>query len=155
MKLFLISWAILSQIITNTPSITPSHSNPDTLWHTRYDKALEDANRLDRPVFIVFSGSDWCAACIRFKRDVLSQPEFIAFAKDALVLLNLDFPRRKKNRLPEPLVLENSKLASQYNAEGLFPRAVLVDKQGKVLWDYKESFYLEPQQLVSYLKNHL
>lgn len=155
MKIFLISWAILSQLSPLNSTTTPPISYSDPFWHTNYEQAMEVAQRLNRPVLIVFSGSDWCAACIRFKRDVLSKKDFTNFAHQNLVLLNLDFPRRKKNRLPEPIVQKNEGLAAQYNVEGLFPRAVLVDTGGKILVDFKEGFTMGPEQLVSYLKKHL
>lgn len=155
MKIFLITWAILSQCSNYTSTSIPSPPNPDSLWLTSSDQAFEQAQNLDRPVLIVFSGSDWCAACIRFKRDVLSKPAFTNFATQELILLNVDFPRRKKNRLPKPLVQKNEALAAQYNQEGLFPRAVLVDAQGKVLLDFKEGFSFGSEQFVSYLKKYL
>lgn len=77
-----------------------------------------------KPVLLVFSGSDWCAPCIRFEKKILSENAFQAYAKDHLVILKADFPQRKK--LSEELRRQNDALAEQYNPNGLFPHLVLL-----------------------------
>jgi protein disulfide-isomerase len=39
--------------------------------------------------------SDWCGWCIRLDKEVFSQPEFVDYAKENVVLVKLDFPRDK------------------------------------------------------------
>lgn len=88
------------------------------------NEAFRVATETHKPVLLVFAGSDWCAPCIRFEKQVLSENEFIEFAKKNLVILKADFPQRK--RLPSSEQEQNDTLAEQYNPKGVFPKIVLV-----------------------------
>lgn len=41
-----------------------------------------------------FTGSDWCGWCIRLQKEVLKTPEFQKWAKENVVLVEFDYPRR-------------------------------------------------------------
>ena len=97
-------------------------------WLENYTEALAAAKKLNRPVFIDFTGSDWCGWCIRLDREVFSQKAFLKYAKRDLVLLKLDFPQRKK--LSEALQKQNQELAKKFGIRG-FPTIVIVDAEGK------------------------
>ena len=102
-------------------------------WLTDLAAALAAAKTANRPILVVFSGSDWCKPCITFEQEVFAKPEFMAYAKDRLVLAHFDFPRLKKN-LPTAAQLKlNDAAAAQLNREGDFPLAVVVSPEGKVL----------------------
>jgi thioredoxin-related protein len=102
-------------------------------WQTDYNKAKDLANSEDKPILLVFQGSDWCAPCIKLDREVWSQPEFTAYAKSHWVLLKADFPRRSKNALSPEQAKANASLAERYNKNGIFPFVVVLDKDGRVL----------------------
>lgn len=87
--------------------------------------AFKIASKNNQYVLMVFSGSDWCQPCIRFKKEVLDNSEFIHFATTQLVILNVDFPQRKKQ--PDTLIKQNELLAEQYNPQGYFPQIILFD----------------------------
>ena len=93
--------------------------------------AFAQAQATGRPVLLVFSGSDWCAPCIHLKRDVLTDTTFLRYAGQHVVLLEADFPQRKK--LPPPLVAAYEQLAEAYNKEGTFPKLVLIGPDKKLL----------------------
>ena len=101
---------------------------------------------------IVFSGSDWCKNCIRFKKDVLSSEVFIRFAKNNIEIVTADFPQRAK--LSREEVTRNEALAEKYNVEGEFPRLVLLseDESGSTVIPYISQ---SPEQFVAELKNYL
>ena len=122
----------------------------DALWLTNYQQALAQAAKEKKRVLIDFTGSDWCPPCSQMEKEVLSQPEFIAFAKNNLVLLKLDFPRRKKLSPEEKE--QNHKLGQQFAIEG-FPTYVLVDPTGKEL--KRQSGYLEggPKKFIEWAKS--
>ena len=63
-------------------------------------------------------------------KEVFDTPEFKEYAKDHLVLLELDFPHKKA--LAPATKEQNDKLAKQYGVEG-FPTLVAVDGDGKTL----------------------
>ncbi len=103
-----------------------------TEWHIDFNTALEEAQKNQKQVLIYFSGSDWCRPCILLKKEVFDTDTFRNYAADHYVLLQLDFPARKKNRLPEAQLKHNENLAERYNKSGAFPRVVIVDGEEKV-----------------------
>ncbi|MCI1186587.1 thioredoxin family protein [Hymenobacter sp. DH14] len=102
-------------------------------WLTDLDAAKAAAKAANRPILAVFSGSDWCKPCIMYEQEVFAKPEFMAYAKDKLVLAHFDFPRLKKNQLPAAQQKMNDAAAAQLNREGDFPLAVVISPEGKVL----------------------
>ena len=103
------------------------------LWENSFDHALSKANAEDKPIVLVFSGSDWCGPCIRFKKKVLDSEEFTSYAEQNYVLYNADFPRKSKNALPQEKLNSNKSLAEKYNPKGHFPMVVVLDKNESVL----------------------
>jgi thioredoxin-related protein len=106
-------------------------------WQTDFNRAQQEAKQSHKFILLNFSGSDWCAPCIKMKREVFEQETFIQYANDNLVLVRADFPRLKKNQLDANQKAHNEKLAEQYNASGKFPLTLLLNEDGKVVktWD--------------------
>lgn len=65
-------------------------------WLTDAAKAQAQAKAEKKLVLLDFTGSDWCGWCIKLNKEVFSKPEFAEYAKKNLVLVEVDFPRRKK-----------------------------------------------------------
>lgn len=99
-------------------------------WSDDYAKALEQAKKENKKVLLDFTGSDWCGWCIKLDKDVFSKPEFKEYAKQNLVLVEVDFPQGK--RLPKKTQEQNEKLKNEFKVEG-FPTLVLLDPEGKKL----------------------
>ena len=97
------------------------------------DQSLELAKNSQKNILMVFSGSDWCKPCIKLRKSILESETFARFSEKNLVLLELDFPFRKKNKLPEQQRIHNEELAAQYNPEGIFPTVLLLDANGQIL----------------------
>ncbi|MBL4662785.1 MAG: thioredoxin family protein [Flavobacteriaceae bacterium] len=121
-------------------------------WQTDYDLAAKEASKKNFPIILVFQGSDWCAPCIKLKRDVFQKEIFQLYAKDHFVMLEADFPRRKKNALPEEQQQKNNALAEKYNPRGIFPFVVILNSDGKVLG---ETGYMKtsPSQYILHLES--
>ncbi|GLU42897.1 thioredoxin family protein [Allomuricauda sp. NBRC 101325] len=102
-------------------------------WNTNIDEAKSIAQKKGNNIVLVFQGSDWCAPCIKLDREVWSTQEFQNLAKDHLVMLKADFPRRQKNKLPSDQEAHNKALAAEYNPNGYFPFVVVLDPTGKVM----------------------
>ena len=102
-------------------------------WVSSWSHATDSAITLNKPILLVFSGSDWCAPCIKLDRNIWTTPVFQSYAKKNLILYKADFPRRKANQLPESLASENKKLAEQYNTKGYFPLVVLLSPKKDIL----------------------
>ncbi len=102
-------------------------------WNTDIGVAKSMASTLQQNIVLVFQGSDWCAPCIKLDKEVWSTEEFKTYAQDHFVMLQVDFPRRKKNKLSKEQEDHNNKLAEKYNQNGYFPFVVVLNKDGKVL----------------------
>ena len=120
-------------------------------WFTDLEEATTFAKTNNTDVLMVFAGSDWCKPCIQFKKDILNDAAFIDYAKANFVILYLDFPARKKNRLSKEQTKHNEALAEKYNTQGSFPKIVLIDTDGTTLSqpDFKGQ---SPENFISELK---
>jgi protein disulfide-isomerase len=114
---------------TETPQVTPSISAKPG-WLTNYDQAQKEAQSKRKLLLMDFTGSDWCGWCIMLDNEVFSKPEFQEYATKNLVLLELDFPQRKK--MPPETAAQNERLALKYGIQG-FPTVVVFDSDGKPL----------------------
>ncbi|MBU1734750.1 MAG: thioredoxin family protein [Verrucomicrobia bacterium] len=99
-------------------------------WLTDFNKAKKEAAEKKLPILADFSGSDWCGWGIKLDKEVFSQKEFKAFAKDRVVLFLADFPRAKE--LVAEVKAQNEQLLKTYSVEG-FPTVLLLDAGGKVI----------------------
>lgn len=110
-------------------------------WHTDFSEAQEIATSSNKPIILVFQGSDWCAPCIKLDKEIWSTDEFKSYAKEHYVMLKADFPRKKSNKLPEEQTEANKKLAEKYNKQGYFPFVVVLNSKGEVLGEtsYKKA----------------
>jgi thioredoxin-related protein len=101
-------------------------------WETNLDKAMEVSNKTKKPMLLFFTGSDWCGWCIRLQKEVLQTPEFAKWAKDNVVLVELDFPRRTPQAAE--LQKQNQELQQAFQVRG-YPTvwfATASKKEGKV-----------------------
>ncbi|MFK8165303.1 MAG: thioredoxin family protein [Lewinella sp.] len=103
------------------------------LWQTDFETAQKIAADKKRNIVLVFSGSDWCAPCIKLERDVWEQEEFAAAVGEEFVFYKADFPRRKANKLPKKVSDRNASLAERYNTRGAFPLVVVLSPEGDLL----------------------
>ena len=101
-----------------------------TGWLTSFELAQKEAQSKNRLLLMDFTGSDWCGWCIMLDKEVFSKPEFKEYASKNLVLLELDFPRRKQ--MPPETAAQNERLLMKYGIQG-FPTLVLFDSSGKPL----------------------
>lgn len=114
-------------------------------WKHSIIEAKKIAKAESKSIIVVFQGSDWCAPCMKLDHAIWSQSKFKKHAKDHFVMLQVDFPRRKKNALSKTQQEHNNKLAEKYNKNGFFPYVLVLDETGKVLGDtgYKKGMTVE------------
>ena len=140
-RLFLIA-ASVSLVFA---SLTRAESD----WLHDYTKAQEAAKTNHKLLFLNFTGSDWCGWCIKLDKDVFSQPQFKNYAHDNLVLVELDFPRRKSQPTEEKK--QNMQLAQQYEVLG-FPTIVVVNSNGQKVWQFDGYFPGGPEAFIAQLQ---
>jgi protein disulfide-isomerase len=101
-------------------------------WRTEYDQALTNAKVARKCVLLDFTGSDWCGPCIQMKKAVFSKAAFLNYAKQNLVLVEIDYPRIKT--LSENIRKQNERLMHQYSIDKSgFPTVILLNPDGKIL----------------------
>jgi thioredoxin-related protein len=118
-------------------------------WLHDYNKAQEEAKTNHKLLFLNFTGSDWCGWCIKLDKDIFSQPQFKNYAHDNLVLVELDFPRRKSQPTEERK--QNTQLAQQYEVLG-FPTIVVLNSNGQKVWQFDGYFPGGPQAFIAKLE---
>ena len=107
----------------------------ELVWETNLEKASQVAMKTKKPLLLFFTGSDWCVWCIRLQNEVLKTPEFAAWAKQNVVLVELDFPRRTP-QLPE-IQKQNMELQQIFEVRG-YPTIWISNPtkvDGKIYWD--------------------
>jgi len=114
-------------------------------WEPDFENAKKIAREKHELILLNFSGSDWCGPCIMLRKDYIDSDVFQDMAKGNLVLVNADFPRKKKNQLSAEQIKRNEALAEKYNKQGQFPLTLLLDADGKVLktWTGKPEVSVE------------
>ena len=80
---------------------------------------------------LFFTGSDWCGWCIRLQKEVLKTPEFAKWAKENVILVELDYPRKQYQS--EEIRRQNAELQQAFGVQG-YPTVFFakgVTKNGK------------------------
>ena len=102
--------------INKKEAITTSVKVESLTWLTDFEKANAESQKTGKPIFAFFTGSDWCGWCKRLQAVVFSKPEFVTWANKNVILLELDFPRRKK--LPAKLQQQNRQFQQLFKVRG-------------------------------------
>lgn len=102
-------------------------------WKSNFEEAKAEAKASNKKLILVFSGSDWCAPCIKLDKNIWQSEEFKTYSATNYVLYKADFPKKKANQLPEALKKQNDALAEKYNQNGNYPLVVVLDGNGKAL----------------------
>lgn len=129
-------------VVVSTLSAAPD-------WETNYKKAQEQAKSQSKLLLMEFSGSDWCGPCMLMDKEVLSRPEFTDYAKKNLVLMEVDFPRRKMQ--PDEVKKQNEELASRYQVEVL-PTFIVLNGEGKLIWRFYGLYEDGPKAFIAELE---
>ena len=90
--------------------------------------AFNQARRENKITMLYFTGSDWCSWCVKLNDEVFSKSEFETYARDRLILVKLDFPKRAKQS--DALKKANQALASKMGVTG-FPTVFFFNSDGK------------------------
>lgn len=102
-------------------------------WLTDLAAGKAQAAAEGKSLVVEFTGSTWCPPCKALHAEVLTTPEFAAWAKDK-VLVKLDYPRASE-RTPEkvaanPELAKLMRLKDEYAVPG-YPTMFVYDAQGK------------------------
>lgn len=107
----------------------------ELVWNNNLNKAMEISKKTKKPLLLFFTGSDWCGWCMRLQNEVFKKPEFVTWATNNVVLVEVDFPR--KTALSPELTAQNNELQQFFAVQGYptvwFVNATKVD--GKTNFD--------------------
>ena len=93
-----------------------SFSQEKLVWHEDLKEAITISQKENKPLMLFFTGSDWCGWCIRLQKEVFFKPEFTKWAAENVVLVELDFPRKKAQS--QELRTQNAQLQQQFQVRG-------------------------------------
>ncbi|GAA3578479.1 thioredoxin family protein [Snuella lapsa] len=97
-------------------------------WHTDMKKASDIAIKENKPVLMFFTGSDWCGWCKKLQKEVFQTQDFEIWAKNNVVLMELDFPRRADQE--QSVKVQNYQLQKIFNVRG-YPTVFFVNPEKK------------------------
>ena len=85
-------------------------------WLVNLEEAFQLSQKTGKPIMANFTGSDWCGWCKRLTASVFVQDEFKKWAAENVILLEVDFPRRKQ--LPANIQEQNAGLQQAFQVRG-------------------------------------
>lgn len=95
-------------------------------WLTDLPKAQAQAKQEGKMVLMDFTGSDWCSWCMKLDKEIFQTPEFADYAKEHLVLVEVDFPKKKPQS--QELQKANEALEKRYKIEQ-YPTVIVLNKR--------------------------
>jgi thioredoxin-related protein len=111
-----------------SPSQATAESAQTIKWMTDFEAAKALAKSQNKPLFLYFTGSDWCPWCMKMSTNITSTADFQNAAGDKFIFVMVDDPR--KSKLDSKTEMQNVKLRDEYGVHG-YPSVVLVDPSGK------------------------
>ncbi len=134
------------------------HKAENEGWIVNLEEAQKISEQTGKPILANFTGSDWCGWCKKLTRDVFVKEEFKKWADKNVVLLELDYPRRKS--LPADLKAQNAKLQQAFSIRG-YPSVWLFDVNIDDTGNYdigswgKSGYAKTPTEFISAFTPHL
>lgn len=113
----------------NMPESASAADKAKSLWTEDIDGAFKTAAKDKKPVFVNFTGSDWCYWCILADKNIFSTGQWEKFS-EKMVCLKVDFP--KNGRPDAETMSKRFALAKQFGVRG-YPTFVLLSPERKEL----------------------
>jgi thioredoxin-related protein len=107
-------------------TITQAQTESEQLWLSDVNVAIQQSMQTNKPLFLFFTGSDWCGWCIRLQKEVFQTSYFTKWAAENVILVELDFPRKKQ--LPDEIKNQNQTMQQIFQVQG-FPTVHMVTPQ--------------------------
>lgn len=120
-------------LVLSFAAFCANSARAEATWLTDYKAAEQQAREQKKLMLLDFTGSDWCPPCILLKRNVLSRARFEEYAAAHLILVEVDFPRRKEQS--RELALHNEELRMKFGNVEKFPTLIVANGEGKQVAD--------------------
>lgn len=117
----------LSFALHASPSPLPSLPPVQGIhWHSEYSQAIAKSQAQGKPLIILFTGTQWCPACMQLERDVLANPQFTRALANRFVFLKAEFPDRSFRSMQRSPYYS---LMTRYDVQA-FPTLVVINEKG-------------------------
>jgi len=113
-----------------TPLAEYEKLNSELVWLTDFAAAQARAKAENKPLFVLFTGSDWCPYCMMLEKEILSTPEFKDYASRNLVPVMVDFPRA--SIISQKQRAANEELGERYGVRG-YPTIIIMTPDGEAI----------------------
>lgn len=123
---------LLSKILVTMLATTASIGLTQTLsaqeaaqtshWLTSLDAAKSQAKSQNKPIYLLFTGTEWCPWCIKMERDVFSKPGFWSSFQNKFVFIKVDIGRKQTD--------EQTHLMDMYGIMGV-PSVLILNADGQ------------------------
>jgi thioredoxin-related protein len=125
-RLCLLSWVAVACCLPLADTCFAKESH----WHDSLESAVVAAQQEGKPILTIFTGSDWCQHCKTLEANVLDTNQFLDWAEDHVVLLEIDMPQKGITR---EVRAARSRICQAYEIRS-FPSVVLIDLDGTKLF---------------------
>ncbi len=109
---------------------SPSVYGKEISWMDNYPQAIKLAQEKSKPIVLFFTGSDWCAWCVKLEKEVFESTEFTTEIDDKLIFVKLDYPMKKQ--LEAKLKEQNEKLKARFYIRS-FPTVIILSPDEKTI----------------------
>lgn len=117
-------------VIAISACMAQTKENNAIKWFTNLEEAQAVAQDKNVPIFIHFTGSDWCGWCFKLEEEVYSKKVFQDYVAENMVMVVIDFPREIKQSAETKAY--NESLARKFGIRG-FPTVQLLKSDGTSL----------------------
>ena len=95
---------------------------------TNWNKAKELAQKENKQILIILTGSEWCAPCKKMDKRVIENSEFQKYAEEKLIVFLIDLPGGGLV-LNSKVYQDYQRFQKKYQTNAL-PSLILTDKNG-------------------------
>ncbi|CUI17194.1 conserved putative secreted protein [Candidatus Protochlamydia naegleriophila] len=99
-------------------------------WLNNYQEAISQSQSSGKPIVILFTGTQWCPACMKLEREVLNKAEFAQAVGGRFIFLKAEFPDYAEEAISASPFRS---LLDRYGIDA-FPTMVVVDASGQRLY---------------------
>lgn len=110
--------------------LLPSHaeaqnySNANTIhWKNNLQEAVQASREQSKPILVLFTGTNWCTACVKLEGEVISHPQFAEALAQKFIFLKAEFPDSSARAMNSSPYKE---LKDRFNVS-LFPTMIVID----------------------------
>ena len=120
MKKYLASLIVLCCLFVST-----AYGN-NIRWLDDYEQATNESKASSKPIFLLFTGTGWCAYCDKLEEEVLQTSDFAQAAGDKFIFVKINYPS-PDNLFPR-LAAQHKQLQDKHDIRG-YPSVILLDPQ--------------------------